>query len=220
MNTDLQAEFVDLYKKLGLVDYSNLFISDGIINDELCNKQKIKILFIAKEHNKLNREYEDNPSYSDWWKQHVMYTFSHRISEWAYGISNNFPPYAEAQDADRKHEALKSIAFINVKKVCGGSSSNSAIIGEYIIKTRSLLLRQIQEIAPTIIICCFKYNWFVEALFGVENVNTASNDWGFYTWKGINIVNYFHPSSRKSKLALYDGLREAVRFLDTYSGAE
>ncbi len=211
----LQQEFLDLYKESKLSGSNYRFIQDGIINHALYADQKIKVLFIAKEHNDLDKNASDDEykcSYSYWWNGsedgswpgHVRYGFSHRLSEWAYGILHGFPDYNEI-DYNKKHRALKSIAFINVKKTSGEAVSNSKIIYEYIATSRELLHRQIREISPTIIVSCLRYRWYVEPLFGA-----MPNDIGFTTWEGIPTVNFYHPSSRLNKLYLYNLLKETV----------
>ncbi len=215
MENTIFAEFAKLYRTKGLVDNENRFVQDGIINPDLFFKQTIKILFIAKEHNDLNPNVSDDvyqPGYSGWWNQHVHLQFSHRIGEWAYGIINGFPDYSEI-NYQRKHEALKSIAFINVKKTSGGASSKLNVIMEYISKSKELLQRQIGEIAPTIIICCFRYDKYVESLLDTQGMLLTPNGFGFTLWQGIPVINFYHPSSRISKFKLYKQLEEAVNCL-------
>lgn len=214
-DSPLLTQFADLYKAKGLVDCENQFVEDGIINSDSYSKQAARILFIAKEHNDLNPDVSDEvykPSYSKWWNHHVHLQFSHRIGEWAYGVLNDFPAYDKIE-YQQKHDALKSIAFINVKKTSGGAAANSDLINSYIVNSRELLHRQIDEISPTIIIGCFRYNWYVEQLFGFEMKDSTPNGFGFNTWKGIRVINFYHPSSRKNKFGLYTQLAEAVKYV-------
>jgi hypothetical protein len=173
--------------------------------------QKARILFIAKEHNYLkNSDYETyGSSYQIWWNKHVKFRFSHRISEWAYGIMNNFPELDTIDDS-KKHEALKSIAFINVKKVSGGANADTGVIWNYIDESRDLLHQQIAEIDPTIIICCFRYDGYIKHIFGNPVENTTSNKFEFLVWNNIPVLNFYHPSGRGNKYWLYDQIREAV----------
>lgn len=164
----------DSFRKLyevqtNLADYSGVFIKDGIINKELFSKRRERILFIAKEHN-LDKHYNVNnyaADYRIWWEDHVHLGFSVRISEWAYGIETNFSIPYDAIEKVHRQVALKSIAFINVKKTAGRATANASTICDYILASDSLLLQQIREIAPTLIVCGFRYDNYPVLLFDV-----------------------------------------------------
>jgi len=214
--TPVLVELKELYKAKNLPDSEKHFVLDGIINPDLFAQQSKRVLFIAKEHNLLfGTDYTDSKySYIDWWNQHVHLQFSHRISEWAYGIQNDFPILTEQLSYEAKHASLKSIAFINVKKTTGTANANSEVIFKYINESRDLLHKQIEEIAPTHIVSCFRYDDYPNQLFNMEMQRTPSNTFGFGRWNNISIVNFYHPSSRKSKKFLYEQLEEAFRYVE------
>lgn len=210
-------ELKELYKQKKLADSDNAFIVDGIINPVLFERQTNKVLFIAKEHNFLaDQDYTNYQNgYIDWWNEHVHLQFSHRIAEWAYGIQNDFPAFLHDLDYDTKHNALKSIAFINVKKASGASSAHAQVIFDYIDQSRDLLHRQIKEINPTLIVTCFRYDDYPRCLFNIDMQRTGSNTFGYGSWNNISVVNYYHPSSRKSRKFLYEQLGEAIRYVSS-----
>lgn len=73
----------------------------------------------------------------------------------AYAAFNAFPRYAEmdyASDNPQIGEALKRIAFINIKKVPGGKSSYPPEIAAHFRRNRALLLRQIELYSPDVVI--------------------------------------------------------------------
>jgi hypothetical protein len=215
MTKDFIAQFENLYSKVKLTDFDKRFIRDGIIDLPLFEKQSKRVLFIAKEHNYVTDKFDPNyaADYSKWWKQHVHLQFSHRISEWAHGILNDFPENFEELTYDQKHLALRSIAFINVKKSSGGSTSNPEVITSYIAHSRHLLLQQIEEIRPSLIVCCFRYDNYPNQLFGITMKRHLSNTFSYGTWNGTRILNFYHPSARKRKIVLYNMLKEAVKLL-------
>lgn len=206
------TQFEELYKIKNLHDCDNVLIKDGIINPVLFNKQHTKILFIAKEHNYLGtiNQIDYEADYRAWWNLHVRYTFSHRISEWAYGILNNFDTTYEQITYEQKFDSLRSISFINVKKSSGKSVSKSKIICDYIIQSRQLLRQQIKEISPTIIICCFRDDYYIEHLFGTKLIKAVSNKFSHGKWNNTDVINFYHPSSRKNKYQLYELMNEAI----------
>lgn len=210
---DLFTEFQALYKAKNLPDCERQFVKDGIIDPVLYGSQTKRVLFIAKEHNlREQHNYENNyADYREWIKSVMYLQFAHRLGEWAYGILNNFPENIDQVSHDDRHTALKSVAFINVKKASGTATANPHVIGHYIVESRDLLHRQISEISPTIIVCCFRYDGYINHLFDQTLVRAESNAYSIGQWNGIDIINFWHPSSRKSKRFLYEQLRLAVK---------
>ncbi|MFD2937863.1 hypothetical protein [Spirosoma flavum] len=214
---DIEApfdQFKTLYKDKKLSDYDKPFIKDGVNNPDLFAKQKTKVLFIAKEHNYIG-DHDDQTYAADyrvWSKQGIYLQFAHRLSEWAYGLMNNFPPYEQLTNKN-KHEALQSIAFINVKKASGNASANPEHICQYIIASQSLLHQQITTISPTLIVCCFRYDYYVEILFDIKMKRANSNAYSLGKWDNMDIINFYHPSARKNKKVLYQQLAEAYQHI-------
>lgn len=203
-------ELIALYKEKALIDSIKGIIKDGVINPAEYNKQTTKVLFIAKEHNPLKDPHESG-DYREWWNDDVRYPFSHRLSEWAHGIINDFPPYEQIKHSDKK-DALRSIAFINLKKTTGKSSSDIKVLSSYVNASRNLLLDQIREIAPTIIVCCLRYDTLPKQLFDFKDMRPALPKFGYQYWKNIPVLNFYHPSARKNKVSLYEELTQLVRF--------
>ena len=220
MNDDL---IFDSFKKLyesqtTFADYNGVFIKDGIVNKTLFGKPGEKILFIAKEHN-LPKDYEKKKEtyaadYRIWWEHYLNSRFSIRISEWAHGIKNNFETnFDDIDDVLHRQAALRSIAFINVKKTAGRANANATTIWRYIGASRTLLLQQISEIAPTLIVCGFRYDNYPDQLFGPSMKKSESGTFSTGTWAGIDIINFFHPSCRKDPKWLYEELGKAHKVL-------
>lgn len=127
-------EIQKFYSESKLTGGTSHFVRDGIINEPLYRQQKKRVLFVAKEHNIIPKgQYQERPDdgYVEWWNEHVHLQLSHRIAEWAYGIQNDFPSFSHALGYQLKHEALKSIAFINVKKSGGSSISEMDVICQF-----------------------------------------------------------------------------------------
>ena len=213
-SNSLFLDFQSLYKANQLTDSDNFIIKDGIINPDLYSRQKPKILVIAKEHNFINKDQYPNGyegDYRQWWNNYLNYTFSHRISEWAFGIANEFTTAYEEISREQKMTALRSIAFINVKKTGGGSFSNPDTILSYIETGRELLQQQVRAINPDLIICCFRHDCYVDRLFGVPMQRASTNHYSLGSWQARRLINFYHPSSRKGKKFLFDQIQEATR---------
>ena len=97
---------------------------DGIVCEERYDNTNPKILFIAKEPN-MGPE-EPGFDFREWWGDgEVKYAFSLRLCEWAYGIWNGFPPLEQydalVDSSNIQSDTIRSIAFMNLKKVGGGA---------------------------------------------------------------------------------------------------
>ncbi len=78
----------------------------------------------------------------------------HTVARWSAGILNDFPKYEEIDKYDTYKEWLSKIATVNLKKASGGSTADMAVINAYCYRDRELLLEQIIEIAPNIVVAC------------------------------------------------------------------
>lgn len=128
------------------------FISDGVFDEECYNRQDIKLLFVLKEANWENRT-EDLCKYllseesSTYWK-----TWNN-IARWTKAIldGGDYPEHVSRAD---KTFWLKKTAFLNLKKIGGGSKAKDKEIQEYAVRDKKYLLQQIELYQPDIIICC------------------------------------------------------------------
>lgn len=207
-------QFNLLYQARQLADCNRFNIKDGIIQPELYYAQPIRILIIGKEHNFIKpRLYPDGyeGDYRVWWKDNLNYTFSLRISEWSFGILDNFETPYEAISREQKIHSLRSLAFINVKKTGGRSKSNPNTILAYISASRELLHKQINQINPEVILCCFRHDLYVEALFDIVMTKSSFESYNTGFWQGRKVINTFHPSSRKNKQYLYNKLAHTFK---------
>lgn len=166
------------------------FKRDGIINEELFRSPHV--LFVCKEPNDPNQADGD---YRQWWNKEMSFAFSRRIGDWSYGIFNGFPPYTFT-DEDA-HLALKSISFMNVKKVGGVSRADHSSIQDFIQRDLHFLKEEIDIIDPSLIICSLGQSVITRSLFP----EIAEDDWrdpGYNTpfvRSGKRLMlDFFHPS--------------------------
>lgn len=168
------------------------FKKDGIINEALFKPPHV--LFICKEPNDPHQAEGD---YRQWWNEEMLFAFSRRIGEWSHGIFNGFPPYADFTDQD-SHLALKSIAFMNVKKVGGSSRADHSAVQSFLSKDLHFLKEEIDTIDPSLIICCLGFSVITKALFP-EIPDDSWKDPGYNTpfvrsGKRL-ILDFYHPSA-------------------------
>ena len=144
--TDIWKKWEVHYQSLGIDN--SLISRDGIIFPKRFNKN-LRILFVMKETNAkkgfpLTEFLESGPINQMW----------HTTARWAAGILNGFPEYSEINIRSKLTDALQQVAIINLKKVTGSSASNMSVVNAYAHQDRVLLLEQIQNIDPHIILSC------------------------------------------------------------------
>ncbi len=145
-------------------------IVDGIINCKNYAKATTRILWVLKEANSST-----SWDYQNYLSTKVIqgkigkeddtlkYEIFRRILYISYGLINNIEyskvPYAEEKEV---YSIGEEIAYINIKKTGGGSQSDDQEIANAYTANEGLLLKQIEEYEPNILIFgnTLKYfNW-------------------------------------------------------------
>ena len=188
--------------------YENKFMKDGIINEEVFDSEKSKILFIAKEPNDPTQNTGD---FREWWSTEIKYNFSIRISEWAYGILNDFPPIAEIpNDLNSRISVLSRIAFMNLKKIGGGSRTEPSELERVIRKDCDFIQREIEIINPHIIVGGIGDTELWKIIFPTINLVNSGNDITIGRFGNYKIISFYHPSYRVPRAMTYYLLKEII----------
>ncbi len=179
--------------------YRGKFKKDGIIDEETFEAQEIKLLFITKEPNDPGQREGD---YREWLKE-VKHSFSHRICEWAFGVHEDFPPLNQLNCAKRK-EIMKTIAFMNLKKIGGKAKANDREIQKVIENEKELLKGEIDIIKPTIMIGSVgRKSGYLNSLFNTDSFKDSGFDVEVGRFKTYKIINFYHPSYRVPRAMSY-----------------
>jgi hypothetical protein len=203
-------------------------IADGIINVEKYIKAKYKILWILKEpvddwvipegtsklrnggwnlvldiYNKLTIEEI---------KKEKKLFVARKVMEATYKL---------LPEANDELEAFKSIAYINIKKIPGGSSKNgkssnrSVLKAEY-IKNKDLLEKQIETYNPDIVICGNTLQFlseddYFEKPHGSRQPFKEGKQFCYYLLENRLYINIHHPAFYHSNNGLWkDCINEIV----------
>ncbi|MEO6720770.1 MAG: hypothetical protein ABIN67_10390 [Ferruginibacter sp.] len=186
-------------------EYTEQFIKDGVIDEEQFEEQKPKLLFITKEANASSNKSWD---FRDNWHQELLYRFDYRIAEWAYGIQNNFPEFDSIyQNKNEYSNAIKKVAFMDVKKSSGGSQCDNGLLLQNIKENLSFLHRQIDIIEPDIIISSLMDYDTVTMLFPGIEFKKSGYIRCVAKWRNYKIIDFYHPSSQTVPAASYSLLQ-------------
>ncbi len=197
----------------------NDFHEDGIINEELFEQNPVgkKILFIAKEPNAKGKKPTDNRSFVEEWNSKddpPTYKVAQRIAEWTCCIMNDFPPYEQLEN---KLSYLRKIAFMNVKKSGGGSITDNRKMYKIVKPQCKFILKEVNIIEPDIIVASLSFaEPLIKDIFGkVTFINSGYNDIKIGKYNKSKIISFYHPSSRKAPVDMYNLLQNVVR-LDAF----
>lgn len=220
LTTDIFEEWENKY-----IDRS--FVFDGIVDENEWDKQEIKICFLLKEAYTKDKKNYFKWSLSKWLNRDessVINTWN-TVALWTYGILNttesNIPEYPDLNlyNRDEKHNILKKISAVNVKKVDGVKKSDWYDLKNYAEKDKELLRKQIDRINPDIIICGKTFD-FLRIIYGASYDETKkcvddkgeikNSDKGYVVFTNIKtkkktiVIDYYHPANQfPSKVNFY-----------------
>ncbi len=201
MLTPLIAQkFASLYN----CDESEIQV-DGILNPDLYAAASPKVLWILKEtwvHDSWRLLGAENA--------HETVGSSPTYQPMAYvmhSVFNGFPTWEEMdyiRDNPAIFSSLRHIAFINAKKILGNTRSDGGDIHHYYSLGKDLLVEQIAEIDPDIIIGCSPH--FPE-LFSHLGASSAISKFESVDWavapNGKLIIHAYHPQQSTINRADY-----------------
>lgn len=205
MSTDLWSKYEARAKELG---ERHGIIKDGIVNDNYYEASQPKILWVLKEAweklkddqigggwsvtqdllNNPDFEFKNNGTYP------AMAYASHAIRN-GYADYSTIPKLSESVDVQK---SLKSLAYINLKKIPGGTRSEQEDIRNYAITYQDLLIQQICEIKPDVIIYGNTYD-FIQSPQALPTNPLPSHKpgVGFTKKDSILHISTYHPANRQ-----------------------
>lgn len=179
---------------------------DGKIRPESYNANK-GILFILKESNDFR-----NGDLSDLLKDGPRYQMWHNVARWSAGILHDFPDFRKINYREVLTEALHQVAVINLKKETGRGTADMSVINYYTFMDKALLLEQIREISPKIIIACGTIDPLVWLLEIVEEGHPYPIDRPVFAEKfGAMVFPWRHPARLAKVSENYSALRKCFR---------
>lgn len=197
-----QLEFIKKIEEISK-ERKEHYVSDGIINPERYVKAKPRILWILKEPvGSSSWSYlEEINNKTDWFRKYSRASPTlRRMIYTSYAILKGSQwrdiPYANEEAG---LDIMQEIAFINIKKSPGDSTSEYETILEHYRQNKELLKEQIDMCNADIIIFGNTLEYFDMELFeGLAQADKQRTDWGnvFYdTGKKLYIYTW-HPSVR------------------------
>lgn len=205
----LWKEWEKHYKSIGL-DPTRI-CKDGVIDIDEWNKCSSKVLFVMKEVNgghgwDLMEFLSDGPKHQMW----------HAISRWAAGIQNGFPNYDSINNRESMRKALLKISTINLKKTSGGASSNMSLINSYAKSDSPLLVKQIEQINPKVIVAGGTFDSLIWLLDLSVNPDSPYEDPIYDSVREAWVIPWRHPG-RVNNRETYEELSKCFRKIHAMS---
>jgi hypothetical protein len=190
---------------------NDFLVMDGITDYEQFGKSGKKILWIMKETNQSGGTHPDDlRDFHKNVKTYLKWRRTYRpIIKSTYGIIHNLDYEAIPKEEDISW-ILNEIAFINIKKTGGGSTSNWKSIAEHYAKNKEVILEQVECIDPDIIINC---SGIFQVFTDLTQANYA-NPGRFYVAKSNKwiVVNAYHPNQRSiNQVQYYNLIKDCIK---------
>ena len=193
------------------------FVADGVADEDCYLATTPRLLFILKEVNAPGgggwdlREFMRSGGRPQTWNN---------ITRWTEGIRRltSDIPWSKLASIDdqRRIEAIKTVAAINLKKSPGGHTTDLVQLNLVAVEDKLFLNRQFSIYEPDIVICCGSsvsdtFHRLVELPGEPAWQMTRKGIW-FHEFKpGKHVISYAHPDARVADCLLYYGLVDAVR---------
>lgn len=208
-------------------------IFDGIVNEEEYQNSNVKIMWVLKDANSTgeNESYDLRDAINglrseygirkDWEK-----TFSNIIYV-TEGILNKtkWDDIPFPKDKPKIVDVLKQIAYVNIKKVGGGSQSVKSELQEHFEKSKQLLINQINVFNPDVVIFGNTYQFFEKEL-GLNQMNIFGTCHATAKKNRIYIDAY-HPNVRMNGkdyfediIKAYNAFKKQIDNLTSYNSYE
>lgn len=202
-----------------------VFVTDGVVNPEQWDKVPVKVLYLLKEVNGGDSEWDERDYLANYnKKQSYIETHSPTIDillKWQYGINYGLEKTWNQVNDDIKNknlqnELLSQICLVNIKKTAGGGIVDWDNFDAYfsLEYNKKMLKEQLSLYKPNVVICG-----------GTAWHLCQIQEWDYNSWRqtsrGIRYhidlntiyIDFCHPNNRGPKNMIYFSLLDALKEL-------
>lgn len=202
--TIFNAQCDEIYRIFSELTTQGTTVTDGVIDSEKYFNAKPRIMWVLKEADSEDSwSYIDNFKKIDWLNKCNGLSSIRRVIYTSYGIlkadNQAWSDFPWSNDIECQ-SALEEIAFVNIKKTPGGSTSDSNEISAAYQKNRELLKLQIEAYNPEVVIFGNTMNLVdisdFEGLDAAEKEMSKHNN-HYYSIGDKLYIHAYHPSYLK-----------------------
>jgi len=186
-------------------------VVDGILVEAKWTLANPKILFLLKESTRksgwthiagspVDTRKGDNPRF---WPRVLVW--KHAVT--CASLSQAVPPLPKLSDTKEwkdNNGVLDEIAYVNICKRLGDTISDNRIIRKVAEENRKTLSKQINDIGPDIVFCCYTFKPYCAIYNELGIIREISQ--GVYVHEQRIVIDFFHPSNRRRDEDLYNQL--------------
>ena len=187
-------------------------VSDGILDDGIYKKQKVKVMFLLKETyggyvNIIGGQKINNGKSVPFWPN--IFNWTKLVNDLEDSIIPKFLSKGQILEINKY---VDNIAYVNIKKIEGNKKSNNSDIMKYAEKDRDILQCQIDEINPDVIFISDSKHY--EKIYNLKNIDKTvckevkSGKCKFKLFKHNNrrIIKIHHPSYLKNQKETFNSI--------------
>lgn len=196
------------------------FVQDGVVDSESYLNSPRKLLYVLKEANDFDGDLRclvRNGGKPATWNN---------ITRWTRCVHElpNTLEWSELEKVTPKQrvKALRSIAFMNVKKHAGGAQAKQGDLRDVIERDQGFIRKQIQIYDADYVVCCGTGRF----LTSIPPYSELNNCW-LQTSRGIWylrmpsagwLIWFWHPQAHFNANLLSYALADAVGFIESHCG--
>jgi len=212
-------EIQKLFDAIPESDTGNKPVRDGIVNAEEYAKAHLKVLWVLKEANDEKNQggwdfknFLSNGKFKGYSKWKSTYSLLLRVM---YGVSHGFSEWSTLPNVDEiDSKIFESMAYINLKKIPGGSQANPVKIAQAYQQSKELILKQIESFKPDVVIFCGMTMHLLSADLGIDknSIDKSCKYAHCVKVKSTIYINTYHPAQRRIKHRVhYEAIIEACK---------
>lgn len=173
------------------------FSEDGILNEEMWDGAKLKVLFVLKERAKETDDFRKVAYDKPWWEIGYMNYFLQNTTK------TYIPDFRDIkQNESEIYRYERMSAILNLKKVMGGSTSIYGQIYDYAERDKDNIKREINIIEPDVMVFGGTFEIF-KLVFKLGNAELADRVYKNPMFGNAIMIDHVHPSQRTRKDMIY-----------------
>lgn len=189
------------------------FVRDGIVNPDKWAIQEPKICFIMPEAGGYAdvEAYPNGHDLAAQWKEKGCFTpLMFKFAIWVQAVYDAIfdpIPYVKKPIHDQRHDLIRAIAIVNVKKSDGQLAPDYRLTKRFAHEDATELRKEIELINPDVILCCSTFRYLVgkrppeeegkvrrkrDFVFYKDELKEGSKD--AYRWDDKLVMDFYHPA--------------------------
>jgi len=195
---DLWSDWSEHYRARGIDP--DTITRDGPADELVYREAKPRIVFVLKDSNAWPGHSLTEAMVPRPFRMMIM------VARWSHGLLHDFPALESADDPANQIAAIRQVAAVNLKKRTGAATAVAQDIEAFAFQDQALLLRQLLELQPEILVACGTWGPLTRLLaLSPEPGSRMVRD----SHTGALVLAFRHPA-RCGRLRSYERLKGLI----------